>query len=35
MIFLSFFRFVRTVWVEARHMQADTMRRYPHLRDWG
>ncbi len=33
MILLSFFRLIRTVWVETRHMQADTMRRYPHLRD--
>ena len=35
MILLTLFRFVRAVWIEARQMQADAMRRYPYLRDWG
>jgi hypothetical protein len=35
MILLSFLRFVRSVWTEARRMQADAARRYPHLSDWG
>ena len=34
MIFLTFLRIARSIWVEARQMQADTMRRYPHLREW-
>jgi hypothetical protein len=34
MILLALFRFVRAVWTEARQMQADTMRRYQHLRQW-
>jgi hypothetical protein len=34
MILLTLFRFARAVWTEARQMQADAMRRYPHLKDW-
>jgi hypothetical protein len=32
---LTFLRFVRSIWTEARQMQADEIRRNPHLRDWG
>ena len=35
MILLSFLRLAHSVWTEARQMQADTKRRYPHLTDWG
>jgi uncharacterized protein YjiS (DUF1127 family) len=35
MILLTALRFVRTVWTEARQMQADAMRRNPHLSGWG
>jgi hypothetical protein len=31
---LTFLRFVRSVWIEARQMQAAEIRRNPHLRDW-
>jgi hypothetical protein len=34
MILLTLFRFARAVWTEARQMQADAVRRYPHLRQW-
>jgi len=34
MILLTLLRFVGAVWTDARQMQADTMRRYPHLRNW-
>jgi hypothetical protein len=33
MIVLTLLRMATSVWTEARSMQAETMRRYPHLRD--
>jgi hypothetical protein len=35
MILLNVLHFIRTVWTEARRMQADAMRRNPHLSGWG
>ena len=32
MIILTAFRFIRSVWVEARAMQRDALKRFPHLR---
>ena len=32
MILLTILHFIRSVWTDARQMQADAMRRYPHLR---
>ncbi len=32
MILLTALRFVRTIWVEAREMQREAYRRFPHLR---
>jgi hypothetical protein len=32
MILITFLRFARTVWVEARQLQRETLKRYPHLR---
>lgn len=32
MILLTAFRFIRSVWVEARAMQRDALKRFPHLR---
>jgi hypothetical protein len=34
MILLTLLRFVRSVWTDARRMQADALRRYPQLRKW-
>jgi hypothetical protein len=34
MILLTLLRFVKSVWTDARQMQADALRRYPHLRKW-
>lgn len=34
MILLTLLRSIRSIWVEARQMQVDTIRRYPHLRGW-
>lgn len=34
MILLTLFRFAQAVWTDARRMQADALRRYPHLRKW-
>ena len=33
MIVLTLLRMAASVWTEARAMQAEMMRRYPHLRD--
>jgi uncharacterized protein YjiS (DUF1127 family) len=33
MIVLTLLRMATSVWTEARAMQAETMRRYPHLRE--
>jgi hypothetical protein len=33
MIVLTLLRMATSVWTEARAMQAETMRRYPHLKD--
>ena len=33
MIVLTLLRMATSVWIEAREMQAEAMRRYPHLRD--
>ena len=32
MIILTAFRFIRSVWVEARALQRETLKRFPHLR---
>ena len=32
MILLTALRFVRTIWVEAREMQREAEKRFPHLR---
>jgi hypothetical protein len=32
MILLTALRFIRSVWVEARAMQRDALKRFPHLR---
>ena len=32
MILLSALRFIHTVWVEAREMQREALKRFPHLR---
>ncbi len=33
MILITAMRFVHQVWVEARALQRETLKRYPHLRD--
>ena len=32
MIILAAFRFIRSVWLEARTMHREALRRFPHLR---
>jgi hypothetical protein len=32
MILLTALRFMRAVWVDAREMQREALKRYPHLR---
>ena len=32
MILLTFLRMAACIWIEAREMQREAMRRYPHLR---
>jgi hypothetical protein len=32
MILLTFLRMAARIWIEARAMQCEAMRRYPHLR---
>jgi hypothetical protein len=32
MILITIIRFVHAVWVEARALQRETFKRYPHLR---
>jgi hypothetical protein len=33
MILLTLLRMATRIWIEAREMQREAMRRYPHLRD--
>jgi hypothetical protein len=32
MIIITAIRFIRTIWTEARQLEVETLRQYPHLR---